>query len=70
MKIIVNVFKELWGLLVEDSSFAAAKIVWLAIVWFVVARYAPDDYKGGILFLGLALVMLENVWRTARTKAR
>jgi len=70
VKLLVNILRELWGLFVEDGSFAAATIVWLLIVWFGVSRYAPETWKGGLLFLGLALVILENVWRTARAKAR
>lgn len=70
MRILVKILAELWGLFVEDGSFAAATVVWLAIVWFGVSRYAPNEWKGGFLFLGIAGVILENVWRTAKAKAK
>jgi hypothetical protein len=66
MKVILNVGKELWGLFVEDQSYALAILVWVGI-WAFAMRLAPvTRWAGPLLFLGLCLVLLENVVRSAR----
>ena len=58
---------EVWGLFVEDGSFAAGIVVWLGVVLVGVRRVAWGVRWGGVaLFAGLALVLIENVLRYAR----
>ncbi len=68
MKVLTGIMQELWGLFVEDGSYAVAIAVWLAIVGFGLSRLSLDSLKGPILFCGLAIVLLENVRRSAIKK--
>jgi hypothetical protein len=62
-----SVAREVWGLFVDDGSFAAAIAVWLGVVLLVLRRVAWGVRWGGVaLFVGLALVLIENVLRYAR----
>jgi len=55
---------EIYGLFVDDGSFAVAVIAWLAIAWLVLPRLAVGPLaKGPILFAGLALILIESAWR-------
>ena len=66
-----SVVREVSGLFVEDGSFAAAIVVWLAIVLLGVRRAAWGMRWGGVvLFAGLALVLIENVLRYARKERK
>lgn len=67
MQWLRTVGREIWGLFVDDGSFAAAIVVWLAIVLFGMRRAGWGEHWGGVaLFAGLALVLIENVLRYAR----
>lgn len=60
--------KAIWELFVEDASFTLGIIVCLIIAAFVL----PDlpiaaTWRGPILFVLLAIVLLENVLRSSRT---
>jgi len=61
------VSRELWGLFVDDGSFAAAIALWLAVVLVGLRRVGWSERWGGVtLFVGLALMLIENVLRYAR----
>lgn len=69
MRWLRTVVAEIWGLFVDDGSFAAAIVVWLALVLFGLRRLGWSSRWGGIaLFCGLALVLVENVLRHARRR--
>jgi hypothetical protein len=57
--------QEVYGLFVEDGSYAVSILVWLGIA-ALVFPHLPGGWRGPLLFLGLVLVLLENVRRTAR----
>ena len=61
-----NVFVELWGLFVEDGSFAAAILLWIAIAVFLLPTVLPGNWTGPVTFFGLAAILVENVIRSAR----
>jgi hypothetical protein len=68
---IKSVAREVWGLFVDDGSFAAAIVVWLALVLLAVRRVAWGARFGGVvLFVGLAAVLIENVLRYARRRQK
>lgn len=55
---------ELWGLFVDDGSLAAGLVLWCAAV---AALLEPGGAWGAVaLFAGCTLILLENVWRSAR----
>jgi hypothetical protein len=59
--------RELWGLFVEDASFTLGIICSVAIAAFAFPAVALSSaWRGPILFVLLAIVLLENVRRSAR----
>lgn len=68
MKVLTGILSEVWGLFVEDGSYAVAIGLWLAVVAFGLSKLPIDGLKGPMLFVGLALVLIENVRRTAAKK--
>ena len=67
MRWIGTVLREIFGLFVDDGSFAVAILVWLAIMWLVLPRIAvPAFWNGPVLFVGLALILVESAARRAR----
>jgi hypothetical protein len=71
MRWIKSVAREVWGLFVDDGSFAAGIVVWLAVVLLAMRRVAWGARFGGVvLFVGLAAVLIENVLRYARRRQK
>jgi hypothetical protein len=67
MRLIRTVADEVFGLFVDDGSFAVAILVWLLLVWLAVSRAGVGPGWGAIaLFLGLAAILVESVTRRAR----
>ena len=61
------IFREIFGLFVDDGSFAIAIIVWLGIVWLLLPRRGVfSRWNGLILFAGLGCILVENTLRCAR----
>jgi hypothetical protein len=68
MRWIETVLRELISLFVEDGSLALAILAWLAAAKLIIARFeALAGRHGAILFAGLALILVENTLRRART---
>jgi hypothetical protein len=62
-----SVMREIWGLFVDDGSFAAAITVWVGFVLLVLRRLAGFRVWGGaVLVSGLAVLLVENVLRQGR----
>lgn len=67
MSAIAAAVRELWGLFVEDASFTLGILVCLAIAVFAFPALGLGlALRGLALFLLLAIVLLENVRRSAR----
>ncbi len=59
--------RELWGLFVEDASFTLGMIVCLIIAIFVFPHTPiPLSWRGPLLFVMLAAVLVENVVRSGK----
>ena len=66
MRWLAAIAREVWGLFVDDGSFATAILVWVALA-VGMARVRPSEsWTGPALFCGLALVLIESVVRFAR----
>ena len=67
MKLLRTIFDEAVGMFVDDGAFALAILVWLAVV-AALARLVPGagPWAGGLLFLGLAAILVESAMRRAR----
>jgi hypothetical protein len=69
MNWLKNIFREIFGLFVDDGSFALAILLWLAVVrWATPHLNVPTGITGVILFAGLALILAENATRYSRHK--
>jgi hypothetical protein len=71
MRWIPAAARELIGLFVDDGSLALAVLAWVAIA---VLAFPALPISGGwlavALFAGLALILIENVLRSARRGLR
>jgi hypothetical protein len=62
-----SVVRELFGLFVDDGSFAVAILVWLALIWLLPQWVTISaGWVGVILFAGLAAILIESALRRAR----
>ncbi|HWY99809.1 MAG TPA: hypothetical protein VNX17_01940 [Edaphobacter sp.] len=69
MKWLKNIFREVFGLFVDDGSFALAILLWLAVVrWATPHLNIPAGITAVILFVGLALILAESATRYSRRK--
>ena len=60
-------FHELWGLFVEDATLTIGTLICVALAAFVVPRLGiAAEWRAPILFAGVVLMLLENVFRGAR----
>ena len=71
MKVIVTAAKELLGLFVEDGSLALGILIWLAIAaWGFPLIPISSRWHAPAFFVGLVVLLVENVWRSARKEIR
>jgi len=62
-----TVWSELLGLFVDDGALAVAVLLWLAVAWLLLPRLPlPHGLASVILFLGLALILIESAARRSR----
>ncbi|MDQ6924837.1 MAG: hypothetical protein M3154_01190 [Candidatus Eremiobacteraeota bacterium] len=67
MNALATAIREVWGLFVEDASLTIGILACLALAVFVLPRVIHGaDWRGPVLFVTLAVVLLENVYRSAR----
>jgi len=64
---LISALRELLGLFVDDGSLAIAILAWIGIVALALpALGLPGLWRAIALFLGCALILAENVARSAR----
>jgi hypothetical protein len=69
MSTIGRALSELWGLFVEDASFTLAIALCILAAWFIFPVLAiRPEWRGAALFVLLAIALVENVWRSARSR--
>ena len=67
MALTKTVLSEVWGLFVDDGSFAVAVVVWLGVAGLVLTHLCDlGGWAGVTLFVGLAAILVESVVRRAR----
>ena len=58
--------REVVGLFVDDGIFTTSIVVWLGLVWLLLAYILPGvRWAGVVLFGGLVAIMMESVVRRA-----
>jgi hypothetical protein len=64
-----TIFREIFGLFVDDGSFAITILVWLGVTRLLLPRLGVfSRWSGLILFAGLGLVLVESAMRYARSR--
>ena len=67
MKAVVTAVTEVFGLFVEDGSLAIGILVWVGLAAFVFPLIpGSSGWHAPVLFTGLVILLVENVWRSAR----
>jgi cell division septation protein DedD len=67
MRWLKSIFREIFGLFVDDGNFAIGIVVWVALAVVVLPRVASGArWAGPALFVGLALILIESVLRFSR----
>jgi hypothetical protein len=64
MHALSRIIREFIGLFVDDGSLAVLVLVWIVICGVALQKLLPTaPWQGLILFLGLAMILLESVTR-------
>ncbi len=67
MRWFKTIFREIFGLFVDDGSFAITILVWLGVMWLLLPRLGVfSRWNGWILFAGLSLILVESTMRYVR----
>lgn len=67
MNAFVTAIRQVWGLFVEDATFTLGTIVCLILAGYVLPHVSiTPAWRGPLLFVMLAVVLVENVVRSAR----
>jgi hypothetical protein len=67
MKIVIGILREIWGLFVEDLGYSMVIALWVGFAAAFLSRGQVSlVWRGPVLFLGVVLVLLENVTRAGR----
>ena len=71
MSSIRTIFREIYGLFVDDGSFALLILLWLGLTVFLIPwlGWIPR-WRGPLLFLGLAAILITSATRYARRSIR
>lgn len=68
MNIIRVIFAELVGLFIDDGLFAASVVIWVLLIAFAApALGVPALWRSGLLFAGLAAILIESIARRSRS---
>jgi membrane protein implicated in regulation of membrane protease activity len=71
MRWLRSIAREIYGLFVDDGSFAIAILVWLGLAVAEVPRAAAGAlWAGPVLFAGLAVILVESVLRLVRQRGK
>jgi hypothetical protein len=61
---LASVFKQIYGLFVDDGALSLAICIWLLVVWFALPHViANGTTRSIVLFTGLAVLLVDSVRR-------
>jgi hypothetical protein len=69
MNTLTTIFKEFVGLFVDDGTLAATVLIWIALCGLFLRVLPAGSWQGPILFAGLAVILIENARRGARSRS-
>ena len=71
MRWIKSIVREIYGLFVDDGSFAIGILVWVVLAVVVLPRVASGArWAAPALFAGLAVILIESALRFARRRTK
>ena len=68
MHALATTFKELVSLFVDDGTLAATILIWVTFYGLLLQLLPIGSWQGPILFIGLAIILIENTRRASRSK--
>lgn len=69
MNLLKTIWRECFGIFVDDGNFALSILIWLGLLWLARSYFhIPAVWDAAILFIGLAGVLGESVLRRARKR--
>ncbi len=63
---IRTILREVLGLFVDDGAFALAILAWIGIDWLLAGSLHLGTAASVLLFVGLAVILLESTTRFSR----
>jgi hypothetical protein len=69
MHALTTAFKELVSLFVDDGTLAATVLIWIAFYGLLLRLLPTGSWHGPILFIGLALILIENARRGVSSRS-
>ena len=67
MDVLRTALREIFGLFVDDGSFALAILAWSVAAWLVLPHLPSAADAGGVVyFIGLATILVWSAWRRSR----
>jgi hypothetical protein len=69
MPALTRVPQELVSLFVDDGTLAATILIWIAFYGLLLRLLPMGSWEGPILFFGLAVILIENARRGARSRS-
>jgi hypothetical protein len=69
MKMLVATLRECVSLFVDDGSLAATVLFWIVLSGLLLRLLPTNSWQGPILFIGLALILVENAVRGAKPRS-
>jgi hypothetical protein len=71
MRWLTTIAREIFGLFVDDGSFALAIVIWLMLVVVLLPRaVASASWASPVLFAGLAIILAQSVLHYARKRRK
>lgn len=68
MRWLKSTVREIYGLFVEDGSFAVALLAWMIAAGIALRFLRAGHWGGPALFVGLVVVLAENTLRASRSR--
>src|SRR5882672_10988255 len=67
MHTLTKILQEFVSLFVDDGTLAATILIWVAFYGLLLQLLPMGSWQGPILFIGLAVILIENARRSARS---
>jgi hypothetical protein len=69
MRTLTKIFQEFVGLFVDDGTLAASILIWIVFHGLLLRLLPMGFWEGPILFFGLAVILVENARRGAKSRS-